>query len=458
MASAQTVILPPTLEEGKAAGYPALWDDYDKFGYILPQGYTVVDDAYIKVTLDNGSASPQPGAIVAVGSGINTTNTKYFDRAFWMGSAADDESFDAIYNLNVLSEGIKQPYAIFNVTAKEGGKLDMYFNRGDNKFTVYVWDKTAKEETGTYVLSNTTHLSGFGKEIISKATVGLMKDHEYYIFSSRNNANANMYEMVFTPYSADDYSITSLDASKYSTTIFPPMTSEEAQAAGYPGAWDSYDLGYVIPDGTVVADTEDLTAVVNNGSSVHPGNMVLTNLNFGDFHSSFCMGSAAGEEGFDPVYSLSYVSDGIKASYTIFEITAKKGGELTMLTNRSNKKVTMYVWDKTAKEEAGTYVLANTVHPSDKNLVTPATVDLMKDHTYWIFSSNNGANTNMFAMGFNSYDAPYYGYAGVVSSGIADITVDAAPQSNVIYNFQGQIVDENYKGFVIKNGKKYLQK
>lgn len=476
MASAQTVILPPTVEEADAAGLAGLWDNGTapkyQYGYVLPNGFTLVDDASIKVTVDNGSAS-KPGANVGcvtwvdganVGSNINTNNTKYFDRAFYMGSAATDGAFEAVYSLELISDGIKQSYAVFNVTAKENGKLEMFCNRNDKKFTIYVWDRTAKDAAGTYVLANTTHTDGAtnAKELITKATVGLMKDHEYWIFCSGNGANAHMYEMIFTPCSATDYSVQSFDASKYSTVIAPP-TVEEAEAAGWDGLWPSegtpkYQYGYVLPNGTVVADTEDLKAVVNNGSASKPGaNVAWTS---GVFPASFNMGSAAGEEGFESVYSLEIISDGIKQPYAVFEIEAKKSGELTMYTNRSNKKYTMYVWDRTVNEEAGTYVLVSTTQTSDdKNAISTATVGLMKDHKYWIFCSNNGANTNMYAMGYNNYDAPNYGYAGVAQTGgISDVTVDAMPQSNIIYNFQGQIVDENYKGFVIKNGKKYLQK
>ncbi|MDE5915640.1 MAG: hypothetical protein K2G71_03590, partial [Duncaniella sp.] len=61
--------------------------------------------------------------------------------------------------------------------------------------------------------------------------------------------------------------------------------------------------------------------------------------------------------------------------------------------------------------------------------------------------------------GYNNYSSPNYGYNGdSQTSGISDVIIDANPQSDVIYNVLGQKVDENYKGLVIKNGKKYIQR
>ena len=58
-------------------------------------------------------------------------------------------------------------------------------------------------------------------------------------------------------------------------------------------------------------------------------------------------------------------------------------------------------------------------------------------------------------MGFNGYTSPNYGYTGGTSA-IENVIIET-PKSDIIYNVMGQIVDENYKGLVIKNGKKYIQ-
>ena len=173
-ATAQTVIVPPTVADAQAAGYEALWGDY-KYGYVLPNETQLVDNDAIKVVMNNASTA-KPGANISM-SGINTT---LFDRSFQMGSAAGYGSADPIYALEALSEGIKQPYAIFTVEAKVGGELALFSNRGSNKYTMYVWDATVNEEVGAYVLASSSHITDT-KTLISKATVGLTEGHKYYI-------------------------------------------------------------------------------------------------------------------------------------------------------------------------------------------------------------------------------------------------------------------------------------
>lgn len=448
MASAQTVILPPTAEEAQAAGFEALWGDY-QYGYVLPQDYTLVDNEAVKVVMNNGSAS-KPGANV----GFTGLNTEMFDRAFYMGSAASYGAFEGVYSLEFLSEGIKQPYAIFTVDAKVGGELAIYSNRGKNKYTMYVWDTTINEGVGTYVLASSSQAGDAGKNLVQKATVGLTAGHTYWVFGSETGANILMYGMDYTPYASESYNVTEAEIADFSNLILPP-NMEEAQAAGFDALWGSYDYGYVLPQDYQLVDNEDLKVVMNNGSASKPGaNVSTTSLNTELFDRAFNMGSAASFGAFEGVYSLEFLSEGIKQPYAIFTVDAKKGGELSIFSNRGKNKYTMYVWDTTINEGVGTYVLASSAQAGDyKNLVQKATVGLTAGHKYWVFGSETGANILMYGMGFNSFDSQYYGY-----SGIAGVAVDAVPQSNVIYNFQGQIVDENYKGFVIKNGKKYLQK
>ncbi len=44
------------------------------------------------------------------------------------------------------------------------------------------------------------------------------------------------------------------------------------------------------------------------------------------------------------------------------------------------------------------------------------------------------------------------------SAGVADVTFEAEDEDVPMYNLQGVQVDENYKGVVIKNGKKYINR
>ncbi len=453
-ANAQTVIAPPTLDEAKEKGYEALWGDY-QYGYVLPNDCELVNNDAIKVVMNNGSNS-KPGANVSV-TGLNTTA---FDRAFNMGSSAGYGYSEAVYSLQAISDGIKQPYAIFTVEAKQGGELTLYANRGKNKFTIYVWDTTANEGVGTYVLASSSQVGDDGKELVGKATVGLIEGHTYWVFGSETGANTLLYEMVYNTYASENYSISEFDASKFSTAILPP-TLDEAKEKGYEALWGDYQFGYVLPNETVVAESEDIKVVMDNGSNSKPGaNVSVSSLNTTVFDRAFNMGSSAGYGYSEAVYSLQAISDGIKQPYAIFTVEAKQGGELTLYANRGKNKFTIYVWDTTANEGVGTYVLASSSQVGDdgKELVGKATVGLIEGHTYWIFGSETGANTLLYAMGYNNYKSPNYGYQSDSTSAISDVIVNEMPQSDVIYNVLGQKVDENYKGLVIKNGKKYIQR
>ncbi|MDE7386854.1 MAG: hypothetical protein K2N28_06920, partial [Muribaculaceae bacterium] len=239
-ASAQTVIAPPTLDEAKEKGYDALWGDY-QFGYVLPNGYVCADNDEVKVVMDNGSTS-KPGANISV-SGLNTT---VFDSAFNMGSAAAFGSTEALYSLEAVSNGIKQPYAIFTVEPKIGGELTIYSNRGKNKYTIYVWDTTINEGVGTFVLESSFQNGDEYKNLVNKSVVGLTAGHTYWVYGSETGANTYLYEMVYTPYPADNYSIKEFDASKFSTVVVPP-TLDEAKEKGYDALWGDYQFGYVLP-------------------------------------------------------------------------------------------------------------------------------------------------------------------------------------------------------------------
>ncbi len=243
--------------------------------------------------------------------------------------------------------------------------------------------------------------------------------------------------------------------------VIAPPTLEEAQAAGYAPLWDDYQYGYVLPNDYTLVDNDALKVVMNNASTANPGaNISTSGLNTTVFDRAFNMGSSASFGWNEGVYSLEAVSDGIRQPYAIFTVEPKIGGELTLFTNRGKNKYTIYVWDTTINEGVGTYVLASSVQTGDygKELISKATVGLTAEHKYWIFGSETGANTFLYAMGYNSFASPNYGYQGDTEDGVADVISDAKAGNNVIYNVMGQKVDENYKGLVIKNGKKYIQK
>ena len=72
------------------------------------------------------------------------------------------------------------------------------------------------------------------------------------------------------------------------------------------------------------------------------------------------------------------------------------------------------------------------------------TVDLEAGKEYYIFSQNA-------QVGFQGFEFT------TGSTGIENVQFEKV-QQNKFYNLQGQAVSKDYKGIVIKNGKKYLNK
>jgi len=52
----------------------------------------------------------------------------------------------------------------------------------------------------------------------------------------------------------------------------------------------------------------------------------------------------------------------------------------------------------------------------------------------------------------------YIYYDEQTETGISNVAVSGKKATDVIYNLNGQRVDANYKGVVIKNGKKFVNK
>lgn len=48
--------------------------------------------------------------------------------------------------------------------------------------------------------------------------------------------------------------------------------------------------------------------------------------------------------------------------------------------------------------------------------------------------------------------------SGGTPTGISNVEASASAKSSTLYNLAGQQVSESYKGIVVKNGKKYLNK
>ena len=114
----------------------------------------------------------------------------------------------------------------------------------------------------------------------------------------------------------------------------------------------------------------------------------------------------------------------------------------------------------------GELPLANGVTPNRNNASTP--------YTTYTYNVENGSKAtegtcsfiiNLYELSFNNGDDQFkdVGFANILIKGsITDATGITTPVvvkgDGNIYNLRGQRVTENYKGIIIKNGKKYIQK
>ena len=197
-ANADTKMVIPSVEEAQANGWKALWDDY-QFGYVMPENYVFVDNEEIKLQLNRA-------ANVATSCQVDGYNIN-----LQMGSAWGRESNDAVWNLESLYTGMKQPYAILTLTPKLNGKISFTYCRGKNgNTTMYVWDNSAQDGTGAYVAANSTFFdenADAGLPVLPHTvTVNVQKDHVYYIFGAEAGANTDFYSLAFTGYKDSSYS------------------------------------------------------------------------------------------------------------------------------------------------------------------------------------------------------------------------------------------------------------
>ncbi|WP_443733584.1 hypothetical protein, partial [Xylanibacter rarus] len=140
--NAKTSIHIPTVEEAQTNGWEALWGSYD-YGYIMPENYTFVDNDEFKLYLNKAAN---------VATGVQCKDN--FSIALQMGSSMERESNEAVYMLEALYNGMKQPYAVLTLEPKVSGKISLCYSRGKNSTTLYVFDTTAKDGLGAYVMAN----------------------------------------------------------------------------------------------------------------------------------------------------------------------------------------------------------------------------------------------------------------------------------------------------------------
>ena len=85
---------------------------------------------------------------------------------------------------------------------------------------------------------------------------------------------------------------------------------------------------------------------------------------------------------------------------------------------------------------------------------------MQKDHVYWIFGAEEGANTDFYGLAFTGYhDSNYNG-----STGIENVVTGTtgSPADGKIYTIDGRYAGKDKaalgKGLYIMNGKKFVVK
>lgn len=104
--------------------------------------------------------------------------------------------------------------------------------------------------------------------------------------------------------------------------------------------------------------------------------------------------------------------------------------------------------------------VANDTEIEEKaSLIEVAHADIVDKRYYKQTYSYDGTDKVAFRIGANgAVMALFHVVVESGNSGINDVIAAPADENAPVYNILGQRVNENYKGIVIKNGVKYIQK
>lgn len=127
------------------------------------------------------------------------------------------------------------------------------------------------------------------------------------------------------------------------------------------------------------------------------------------------------------------------------QYTEEENGNLTTtpISDNGNQK---YQFISTA---AGNYL---------KYLKSGSTLKFPGFRAYFYFPGWSAEENNKLHSSTNNSNAKVFLFVEGSTTGISDIRTDENNNDGRIYNLAGQVVDESYKGIVIKNGRKYLAK
>ena len=206
---------------------------------------------------------------------------------------------------------------------------------------------------------------------------------------------------------------------------FDPITDQDGVASGnYRANWEA---SYYAPDGSA--------GLPKNGTYI-----TLTPKVAGTMIAYVWVNKGSRE---------TYVAKKSDAKALAFGTDIKVSGYVQATNNDVAEDSPLYGYMKYQEEVAmkGTegadaYVIGNGSRPAWVGLTFKAEAN----ETYYVFNKST-----------------QIGFAGFVftpseASGISDVTVSGNSQKAVRYNISGQQVDASYKGLVIENGKKFVQK
>lgn len=120
------------------------------------------------------------------------------------------------------------------------------------------------------------------------------------------------------------------------------------------------------------------------------------------------------------------------------------GSATTLISDNGSQK---YQYISTA---AGNYL---------KYLPATSTLQFNGMRAYFYFPNWNAANNNAAQPASNGTNAKIHvAVMAASTTGISNISAEEASKPAEVYNLSGQRVDASYKGFVVRNGRKYLRK
>lgn len=166
-------------------------------------------------------------------------------------------------------------------------------------------------------------------------------------------------------------------------------------------------------------------------------------------------------------YNAAFEEDWVATNHAIsIQRNANTGvrqGYLHFPAVQAPAKMTFYIGNaggNYAKQlDATVYTLTNGVRDEGENFNMPEGTFTAKRYYKYEYDVKGDGMVNVEIATDNNMELHIYHVVfEAASSGVENVMTEAAVENAPVYNVMGVQVDENYKGLVIKNGKKYIQK